>query len=100
MVSFLGGDPDRPLCTGSVYNADQTVPYALPGEQTKSTLLSRSSKGGSAGNELRFEDRKDSEELFMHAQKDMVVTGVPITVPRYTRTSGLDQVSFHDSGHL
>ncbi|WP_437714875.1 type VI secretion system tip protein TssI/VgrG [Sorangium sp. So ce448] len=73
VVSFLGGDPDRPLCTGSVYNADQTVPYALPGEQTKSTLLSRSSKGGSAGNELRFEDRKDSEELFMHAQKDMVV---------------------------
>ncbi len=66
VVSFLGGDPDRPLGTGSVYNADQTVPYALPGEQTKSTLLSRSSKGGSAGNELRFEDRKDSEELFMH----------------------------------
>ncbi|AUX27881.1 hypothetical protein SOCEGT47_084810 [Sorangium cellulosum] len=73
VVSFLGGDPDRPLCTGSVYNAEQTVPYALPGEQTKSTLLSRSSKDGSAGNELRFEDRKGSEELYMHAQKDMVV---------------------------
>ncbi|WP_437277902.1 type VI secretion system tip protein TssI/VgrG [Sorangium sp. So ce375] len=73
VVSFLGGDPDRPLCTGAVYNAEQVVPYALPGEQTKSTLLSRSSKEGAAGNELRFEDRKDSEELYMHAQKDMVV---------------------------
>ncbi|WP_437306863.1 type VI secretion system Vgr family protein [Sorangium sp. So ce388] len=73
VVSFLGGDPDRPLCTGSVYNAEQPLPYAMPGEQTKSTLLSRSSKEGSAGNELRFEDRKDSEELYMHAQKDMVV---------------------------
>jgi len=73
VVSFLGGDPDRPLVTGSVYNAEQTVPYALPGEQTKSTMLSRSSKEGAAGNELRFEDKKDSEELYMHAQKDMVV---------------------------
>jgi type VI secretion system secreted protein VgrG len=72
VVSFLGGDPDRPLVTGSVYNATQTVPYALPDEQTKSTLQSRSSKQGSAGNEIRFEDKKDSEELYVHAQKDMV----------------------------
>ncbi|EYF02876.1 type VI secretion system Vgr family protein [Chondromyces apiculatus] len=73
VVAFLGGDPDRPLVTGAVYNATQTLPYGLPGEQTKSTILSRSSKEGSAGNELRFEDKKDSEELYMHAQKDMSV---------------------------
>ncbi len=72
IVSFLEGDPDRPLVTGSVYNASQTVPYALPDDQTKSTVLSRSSKKGSAGNELRFEDKKDSEEVYVHAQKDMV----------------------------
>jgi type VI secretion system secreted protein VgrG len=71
VVSFVGGDPDRPIVTGSVYNATQTVPYALPDNQTKSTLLSRSSKKGSAGNEIRFEDKKDSEELYVHAQKDM-----------------------------
>jgi type VI secretion system secreted protein VgrG len=74
VVSFLGGDPDRPLVTGSVYNAEQTVPYALPGAQTKSTVKTRSSKGGSAGNELRFEDKKDSEEVFLHAEKDMNFT--------------------------
>lgn len=70
VVTFLGGDPDRPLVTGSVYNADQTTPYALPDEMTKSTILSRSTKKGSEGNELRFEDKKDSEEVYLHAQKD------------------------------
>ena len=33
-MSFLEGDPDRPLITGAVYNAEQTVPYTLPGDQT------------------------------------------------------------------
>jgi type VI secretion system secreted protein VgrG len=70
VVSFLEGDPDRPLITGAVYNAEQTVPYALPGEQTKSTVKSSSSKGGSGFNELRFEDKAGSEEVFFHAQKD------------------------------
>ena len=72
IVSFLGGDPDRPIVTGSVYNAEQTVPYGLPGAQTKSTILGRSTKNGNAGNEIRFEDLKGSEELYEHAQKDMV----------------------------
>jgi type VI secretion system secreted protein VgrG len=70
VVTFLEGDPDRPLITGSVYNADQEVPYALPGEQTKSTLKSSSSKGGSGFNEIRIEDKADSEQIFIHAQKD------------------------------
>jgi type VI secretion system secreted protein VgrG len=71
VVSFLDGDPDRPLVTGSVYNASQTVPETLPANQTRSVIRSRSSKSGSAGNELRFEDKKDGEELYLHAQKDM-----------------------------
>lgn len=70
VVTFLEGDPDRPLVTGAVYNAEQTLPYALPGEQTKSTIKSNSSKGGGGFNELRFEDKKDSEEIYIHAQKD------------------------------
>lgn len=70
IVSFIDGNPDRPLITGAVYNADQTVPYALPDNQTRSTLKTRSSKGGGGFNELRFEDKKDSEEIFIHAQKD------------------------------
>jgi len=73
VVTFLDGDPDRPLITGAVYNAQQTVPYALPGEQTKSTVKSNTSKGGQGFNEIRFEDKKDSEEIFVQAQKDMNV---------------------------
>lgn len=74
VVSFLEGDPDRPLVTGSVYNAEQTVPYTLPDEQTKSTVKSSSSKGGGAFNEFRFEDKKDSEEVYLRAAKDMTVS--------------------------
>jgi type VI secretion system secreted protein VgrG len=74
VVSFLDGDPDRPLVTGSVYNAEQTVPYTLPTDQTKSTIKSNVSKGGGGFNEIRFEDKKDSEEIFVQAQKDANVT--------------------------
>ena len=74
VVSFLEGDPDRPLITGCVYNASQTVPYTLPDEQTKSTLKSNSSKGGGGFNEFRFEDKAGSEEIFIQAQKDMTVS--------------------------
>lgn len=70
IVSYLEGDPDRPLIVGAVYNAEQTVPYTLPDEQTKSTIKSNTSKGGAGFNEIRFEDKKDSEEIFVHAQKD------------------------------
>ena len=70
IVEFLEGNPDRPLVTGQVYNADMTVPYALPENKTRSTIKSNSSLGGSGFNELRFEDKKDSEEVFFQAQKD------------------------------
>lgn len=71
VVSFVNGDPDRPLITGSVYNAEQTVPYTLPDDQTKSTIQSESSKGGGGYNEIRFEDSKDAEEVYVQAQRDM-----------------------------
>lgn len=72
VISFLEGDPDRPLVTGSVYNADQMPPYGLPSNQTQSGVKTRSSKGGGASdfNELRFEDKKGSEDVYFHAQKD------------------------------
>ncbi|MBX3585766.1 MAG: type VI secretion system tip protein VgrG [Ramlibacter sp.] len=73
IISYVDGDPDRPLITGSVYNAEKTPPVTLPSMQTQSTIKSRSSKQGSAGNEIRFEDKKDSEEFYFHAQKDMKV---------------------------
>lgn len=73
LVSFLEGDPDRPVITGRVYNADQMPPYTLPDYQTRSTFMSRSSKGGGASNynELRFEDLMGKEQIFINAEKDM-----------------------------
>ena len=70
VVSFLEGDPDRPLVTGCVYNSDAMPPYALPDNQTRSTIKSNTSKGGGGFNEIRFEDKKDSEEIFVQAEKD------------------------------
>ncbi|MCO7574957.1 MULTISPECIES: type VI secretion system Vgr family protein [Pseudomonas] len=77
IVSFLEGDPDRPIITGRVYNAEQTVPYDLPANATQSGMKSRSSKGGSPANfnEIRMEDKKGAEQLYIHAERnqDIVV---------------------------
>ncbi|WP_295990016.1 type VI secretion system Vgr family protein [Rugamonas sp.] len=70
VVEFLEGDPDRPLITGCVYNSDALPPYALPAEQTKSTLKSNSTLGGEGYNELRFEDKKGAEEVYVQAERD------------------------------
>ncbi|GHB96091.1 type VI secretion system Vgr family protein [Thermomonas carbonis] len=71
VVDFLEGDPDRPIAVGCVYNGINKPPYALPADATKSTIKTLSSKGGGGFNELRFEDKKGSEEVFLHAQKDL-----------------------------
>lgn len=71
IVSFLEGDPDQPLITGCVYNAEQVVPYDLKKHATRSTIKSDSSKGHGGFNELRFEDKKGGEQIFLHAQYDM-----------------------------
>jgi type VI secretion system secreted protein VgrG len=72
VVAFLEGDPDRPLVVGSVYNAEQPVPFSLPANAAQSGLRTRSSLHGSAANfnELRFDDKKGSELVFLHAEKD------------------------------
>jgi type VI secretion system secreted protein VgrG len=72
IVDFLEGDADLPIITGRVYNAEQTPPYDLPADQTQSGVKSRSSKSGTGENfnEIRMEDKKGSEELYIHAEKD------------------------------
>ena len=71
VVTFLDGNPDRPLIVGCVYNGTQTPPYTLPDDKTKSTIKSDSSPGGGGFNEFRFEDSAGSEEIYLHAQKDL-----------------------------
>jgi type VI secretion system secreted protein VgrG len=73
VVVFLNGDPDNPVVVGSVYNGVNVPKYALPSNSTRSGILTRSSKGGGAANanELRFEDKTGSEQIFLNAEKDM-----------------------------
>ncbi|HCQ7757560.1 type VI secretion system tip protein TssI/VgrG [Citrobacter sp. 50677481] len=71
VVSFIDGDPDKPLITGCVYNGANALPYALPANQTQSGIKTHSEKGF---NELRFDDKKDAELLAMQAQKDFQLT--------------------------
>lgn len=73
VVDFLEGDPDRPLIVGRVYNGENMPPYPLDDEKTKSTIKSDSSKGGNGSNEIRFEDLKGKEEVYIHCQKDFTI---------------------------
>jgi type VI secretion system secreted protein VgrG len=75
IVDFLEGDPDRPIITGRVYNAEQMPPYPLPDNMTQSGVKTRSTQGGSPANfnEIRFEDKKGSEQLLIHAEKDQSI---------------------------
>jgi type VI secretion system secreted protein VgrG len=86
IVSYLDGNPDRPLITGSVYNGEQATPVNLPSKQMQSVIRSRPTKSGNGrsktteiadgrmhGNELRFDDKIGDEELYLHAEHDMKV---------------------------
>jgi type VI secretion system secreted protein VgrG len=70
IVDFLEGDPDRPIITGRVYNGQAMPVYDLPANKTMSTIKSNSSKGGQGFNEIRLEDKKGEEQIFIHAEKD------------------------------
>ncbi|MBN3862006.1 type VI secretion system tip protein VgrG [Pseudomonas frederiksbergensis] len=69
-VSFLEGDPDQPLISGCLYHKENVVPYALPANKTRSTFKTLSSPGGGGFNELRIEDKKGQEQIFLHALRD------------------------------
>lgn len=72
IIDFLEGDPDQPIIVGSVYNADMMPPYELPDHKTQSGIKTRSSLKGTEQNfnEIRFEDKKGDEQLFIHAEKN------------------------------
>jgi type VI secretion system secreted protein VgrG len=80
IVDFLEGDPDRPIITGRVYNAEQMHPYLGNGPDPKhpnnprlSGIKTNTTPGGVGFNELRFDDTKGKEQIFMHAERNMDV---------------------------
>jgi len=96
IVDFLEGDPDRPIITGRVYNADCMPPYRLPANKTQSGIKSRSTKGGGPENfnEFRFEDKKGHEEVYLHAERNL--TSVVEANERRT-VSGKRETEIHDN---
>jgi len=97
IIDFLEGDPDRPIITGRVYNNTQTPPYVnavpnVPQSNTASGIRSRSTPQGSGSNynEIRFEDKKGSEELHVQAEKNHTTT---VKANRSASVGGNDGVS-------
>ena len=71
VVSFEGGDPDKPMVLGSLYNGTHPLPFKLPADKTRSGIRTRSTPGGQGHNELSFEDAAGREQVYVHAQKNL-----------------------------
>ncbi len=71
IVAFEEGDPDQPIILGSVYNPEMMPPYKLPGHKTQSGFKSCTSQGGGGFNEIRFEDKKGEEQIYIYGEKDL-----------------------------
>ena len=71
IVSFLEGDPDRPIITGRVYNGDNKPPNGLPAAAMISGMKTNSTPGGGGDNSIMLDDTKGQEAVTVHAQKDM-----------------------------
>lgn len=103
IVTFLEGNPDRPLVTGCVYNGENRPPYEMPGPgaQTVSTLKTNSSPSNGGFNELRFEDKAGGEEIYLHAQKDFneVVEHNHTTHVKNCQTNTVDVDQTETIGH-
>jgi len=72
LVAYLQGDPERPVIVGRVYNRQTPPPYNASTQPAVSTLKSQSTPDASGSNELRFDDSAGAEELYVHAQRDLV----------------------------
>lgn len=105
IVEFLEGDPDRPIITGRVYNADEMPPYKLPDNQTQSGIKSRSTKEANDKNfnELRFEDKKGEELVYFHAEKDferVVENNDSLKVGLDAKDDGDQKIEIHNNQTL
>lgn len=71
VVVYDGGDPDKPMVLGALYNATHPPSFKLPEHKTKSGIRTQSTPGGNGSNELSFEDAAGREEIYLHAQADL-----------------------------
>ena len=105
IVDFLEGDPDRPIITGRVYNQVNKPALKLPDDKTRSTIKSRSTKDGNdkTFNELRFEDKKDQEEVYFHAERDfnrVVENNDTLKVGFDKKKDGDQEIEIHNNQKL
>lgn len=71
VVNFLGGDQDRPVVIGCLYNAKNPVPHGLPGQMERSGIKTRTTPGGGGWNEIAFDDRAGAEQLYLRAERNL-----------------------------
>jgi type VI secretion system secreted protein VgrG len=64
VLGFSGGDPDRPIIVGA-------VPNPKNGSPVKGANKSQQMWKSGANNMISFDDKKDSEKVFVHGQKDL-----------------------------
>jgi type VI secretion system secreted protein VgrG len=95
LIAYINGDPEDPIIVGRLYNAEQMPPYALPANKTQSGIKTRSTLQGTPDNfnEIRFEDKKGSEEVYIHAEKDKKI------VVENDRASSVGHDNSEDVGH-
>jgi type VI secretion system secreted protein VgrG len=71
VVNFLGGDQDRPVVMGCLYNAKNPVPHGLPSQMERSGIKTRTTPGGGGWNEIAFDDRAGAEQLYLRAERNL-----------------------------
>ncbi|WP_240924509.1 type VI secretion system tip protein TssI/VgrG, partial [Metapseudomonas otitidis] len=104
IITFLEGDPDQPLVTGCLFNGKHRPPYELPAHKTRTLFKTDSSPGGGGYNELRIEDKKGQEQIYLHAQRDWDENiehdqKIRVGHQRHDRVEGSVYSEFHGEQH-